>query len=135
VCGWVRFCLDCGDQMLQEESPFILISILMIDWHWLCNRLSERLQSHPSIWCRLNLGGQNWPWPAGMKQSVSSLYVCVCSQHIRKLYIGQVPQIRLLDYCVHECVCNCMPDRMCSSSLFYPGKVQLPSFSLLFFFL
>lgn len=87
VCGWVRFCLDCGDQMLQEEglitilhigSPsFILISIWMIDWHWLCNRLAERLQSLPiylmpprSGWSKLALTSRN--------EAVCFVSLCVC---------------------------------------------------------
>lgn len=133
VCVRVRFCLDCGCQMLKiYRSMFATIHLnLHMD-----NRLTDLLRgfrASPLIWCCLNLGGQNWPWPAGTKQSVLSLYVCVYV-HIRKLYTGQVPQIKLLDFRVHERVCNCMPDRMCSSSLSHPGEAQFPFLSLLFSF-
>lgn len=41
--------------------------------------LLRGFRASPFIRRRLDLGGQNWPWPAGTKQSVLSLHVCVCS--------------------------------------------------------
>ncbi len=80
ACVWVRFCLDCGCQIYRSMFATIHLNLHMD------NRLTDFVtdllrgfKASPLIWCGLDLGGQNWPWPAGTKQSVLSLYVCVCS--------------------------------------------------------
>ncbi len=133
VCVWVRFCLDCGCQIYRSMFATIHLNPHMD------NRLTDFVTDLLRGFKASHLSDvvSIWVVKTGLDQpersSLFCLFMCVYV-HIRKLYTGQVPQIRLLDLRVHERVCNGMPDRMCSSSLFHPGEAQFPFLSLLFSF-